>query len=154
FGDPFRAIDALPGVTPLASGIPFFYVRGSPPGNVGYFIDGIRVPLLYHLGLGPSVVHPAIMDRVDLYSGGYPAQFGRYAGAIVSGEPREPAPGWHGEANIRIVDAGAMVEAPLPNDTGSFFAAGRYSYTAGLLSLISSTLSLGYWDYQARLTLK
>src|SRR5262249_42168606 len=74
FGDPFRAIDALPGVTPLASGVPFFYVRGAPPGNVGYFLDGIRVPLLYHIGLGPSVVHPAIMDRVDLYPGGYPAE--------------------------------------------------------------------------------
>ena len=33
FGDPFRAIEALPGVTPIASGIPFFYVRGAPPGN-------------------------------------------------------------------------------------------------------------------------
>ena len=29
------------------------------------FQGGIRVPLLYHIGLGPSVVHPAIMDRVD-----------------------------------------------------------------------------------------
>ena len=31
FGDAFRAIEALPGVTPLASGIPYFYVRGAPP---------------------------------------------------------------------------------------------------------------------------
>src|SRR5262249_38733679 len=73
FGDPFRAIDVLPGVTPMASGLPFFFVRGAPPGNVGYYLDGIRVPLLYHIGLGPSVIHPAIMDRVDLYPGGYPA---------------------------------------------------------------------------------
>jgi hypothetical protein len=40
FGDPFRAIEALPGVTPIVSGLPFFYVRGAPPGNVGYFLDG------------------------------------------------------------------------------------------------------------------
>jgi TonB family protein len=165
FGDPFRAIDALPGVTPLASGVPFFYVRGSPPGNVGYFLDGIRVPLLYHIGLGPSVVHPAIMDRVDLYPGGYPAQFGRYAGGIVSGETKEPATGLHGEANIRIVDAGLMVELPLgilgkipllgglTEAKGSFFAAGRYSYTGLLLSIVSSALSLSYWDYQTRLSL-
>ena len=55
FGDPFRAIDVLPGVTPLASGLPYFFVRGAPPGNVGYLLDGIRVPLLYHIGLGPSL---------------------------------------------------------------------------------------------------
>ncbi|HTJ82972.1 MAG TPA: hypothetical protein VL400_14730, partial [Polyangiaceae bacterium] len=32
FGDPFRAIEILPGVTPIVSGLPFFYVRGAPPG--------------------------------------------------------------------------------------------------------------------------
>src|SRR5205823_6312709 len=47
FGDPFRAIEAMPGVTPIVSGVPFFYVRGAPPGNVGYFFDGVRVPYLY-----------------------------------------------------------------------------------------------------------
>src|SRR5688572_4455728 len=44
FGDAFRAIEALPGVTPIASGVPYFFVRGAPPGNTGYFIDGVRVP--------------------------------------------------------------------------------------------------------------
>ena len=34
----------MPGVTPFASGVPFFFVRGAPPGNVGYFLDGVRVP--------------------------------------------------------------------------------------------------------------
>ncbi|MEI9949386.1 MAG: hypothetical protein WDO74_10485 [Pseudomonadota bacterium] len=32
--------------------LPFFFVRGAPPGNVGYFLDGIRVPLLFHIALG------------------------------------------------------------------------------------------------------
>jgi outer membrane receptor protein involved in Fe transport len=73
FGDPFRAIEALPGVTPVASGLPFFYVRGAPPGNVGYFLDGMRVPLLYHVAIGPSVIHPGLIERVDLHAGGYPA---------------------------------------------------------------------------------
>jgi TonB family protein len=149
FGDPFRAVETLPGVTPLASGLPFFYVRGAPPGNVGYFLDGIRVPLLYHIGLGPSVVNPAIVERVDLYPGGYPAAFGRYAGGIVAGETRELVSEWHGEANVRVVDAGLMLQGPI-GDQGAFMVAGRYSYTGALLSLISSSIELGYWDYQAR----
>jgi hypothetical protein len=45
FGDAFRAIEALPGVTPIMSGLPYFFVRGAPPGNTGYFIDGVRVPV-------------------------------------------------------------------------------------------------------------
>lgn len=150
FGDPFRAVEMLPGVTPIASGVPFFYVRGAPPGNVGYFLDGIRVPLLYHLGLGPSVIHPAIMDRVDLYPGGYPARFGRFAGGIVAGETRGPADAFHGEANLRLVDAGALVEAPFAGGRGSALVSGRYSYTAALLSAVQSAIDLRYWDYQAR----
>jgi TonB family protein len=151
FGDPFRAIDVLPGVTPLASGLPYFFVRGAPPGNVGYFLDGVRVPLLFHIGLGPSVIHPALMDRVDLYSGGYPAAYGRYAGGIVSGETKAQEPGWHGEANIRIFDAGVMASGSLPGGV-DVLVAGRYSYFTPLLDVIHSSVSLGYWDYQARVT--
>ena len=152
FGDPFRAVEALPGVTPIASGLPYFFVRGAPPGNVGYYLDGMRVPLLYHLGLGPSVVHPAIVDRVDLYSGGYPAQFGRYAGAVVSGETRAPRQEINGEAQIRLVDAGAMLEVPFDGGKGSALAGGRYSYTGLLFTLAQSDLRLDYWDYQARVS--
>lgn len=151
FGDPFRAIEALPGVTPMLSGVPFFYVRGAPPGNVGYFLDGIRVPLLYHIGLGPSVVHPGIVRSVDLYPGGYPARFGRYAGGIVAGETAAPRTDkLHGEANVRLVDAGALVEAPFAGGRGTALAAGRYSYTGLVISAFAPEAILRYWDYQTR----
>ncbi|UQA59293.1 TonB family protein [Polyangium aurulentum] len=149
FGDPFRAIEALPGVTPIVSGLPYFYVRGAPPGNVGYFIDNVRVPVLYHLGLGPSVVHPGLVERVDLYPGGYPAQYGRYTGGIVAGETRPAANEWRGEASLRLIDVGAMVEAPI-GDRGAALVGGRYSYTAALLSLAAPGTQLDYWDYQGR----
>ncbi|WP_437969981.1 TonB-dependent receptor [Sorangium sp. So ce260] len=152
FGDPFRAIEMLPGVTPIVSGLPFFYVRGSPPGNIGYFLDGVRVPYLYHLGLGPSVVHPGIVDRVDLYPGGYPARHGRYAGGIVSGETTPPLPYWHGEGMLRLVDVGGLVEGPFAGGRGVALVGGRYSYTALLLSLAAPGVVLDYWDYQARLS--
>lgn len=48
---------------------PFFYVRGAPPGNLGYFIDGVRVPYLFRIGFGPSVIHPGLVERVELYPG-------------------------------------------------------------------------------------
>ena len=152
FGDPFRAIEAMPGVTPIVSGLPFFYVRGAPPGNVGYFLDGIRVPYLYHVGLGPSVVHPGMVDRVDLYPGGYPASFGRYAGGIVAGEVTAPRTDLHGEANIRLFDLGAIAETGFADHRGTVLLGGRYSYTAAILSLISPGVKLDYRDYQARVT--
>jgi TonB family protein len=152
FGDPFRAIESMPGVTPIVSGLPFFYVRGAPPGNVGYYLDGVRVPYLYHVGLGPSVVHPGMVDRVDLYPGGYPSRFGRYAGGIVSGEATAPRAHTHGEGNLRLFDAGAMVETGFANGRGTVLLGGRYSYTATILSLIAKDAVLDYRDYQARVT--
>jgi hypothetical protein len=150
FGDPFRALEIMPGVTPIISGLPFFFVRGAPPGDVGYFLDGIRVPLLFHVGVGPSVVHPALMDRVDLYPGGYPARYGRFAGGIVAGETLAPLDRFHGEYNARFFDAGALVEAPFDGGRGAVLLGGRYSYTAALLTLLSADTELDYWDYQAR----
>jgi hypothetical protein len=152
FGDPFRAIEILPGVTPIVSGLPFFYVRGAPPGNVGYFLDGVRVPYLFHAAAGPSVVHPGIVDRVDLHAGGYPAQYGRYAGAIVAAETTEPRTDLHGEGVVRLVDAGALVEGGFDDGRGTALVGGRYSYTGALFSLISPTITLDYRDVQARAT--
>jgi TonB-dependent Receptor Plug Domain len=152
FGDPFRAIEALPGVVPIGSGLPFFYVRGAPPGNVGYFLDGWRVPLLYHVAIGPSVIHPGLIERVDLHSGGYPARFGRYAGGIIAAELTEPRSDFHGEANLRLFDAGALAEGGFDGERGTALLAGRYSYTALLFSLLVPSLKLDYRDYQARFT--
>jgi Gram-negative bacterial TonB protein C-terminal/TonB dependent receptor len=154
FGDAFRAMEALPGVTPLVSGLPFFFVRGSPPGNTGYFLDGVAVPLLFHLALGPSVIHPGLIDHVDFFPGGYPARFGRYAGGILDGETLPPATKVHAEGNIRVFDAGALAEAPMFDDRLTVLVAGRYSYTAALVQLIAKDTRVSYWDYQARVAYK
>lgn len=150
FGDPFRALDALPGVTPIVSGLPFFYVRGAPPGNVGYFLDGVRVPYLFHVGAGPSVLHPGMIESVELHPGGYPARFGRFAGGIVSAETTTPRTDTHGEGNVRLFDAGALVETGFADGKGSALVAGRYSYTAAILSLIAKNTTLDYRDFEAR----
>ena len=152
FGDPFRAIEALPGMTPVLTGLPYFYVRGAPPANVGYFFEGVRVPYLFHFGLGPAVIHPALISKTELHRGGYPAALGRYAGGIVEADAMPPAERLHGEAQLRLIDAGALVEAPFANGKGSALAAARYSYTAALFSLLSSETTLDYRDYQARVT--
>jgi hypothetical protein len=152
FGDPFRAVEAMPGMTPVLTGLPYFYVRGAPPSNVGYFFDGVRVPYLFHFGLGPAVIHPALIAKTDLHRGGYPAAFGRYAGGIIDASASPPSEKLHGEGQLRLIDAGAFAAAPFANGKGSALVAARYSYTAALFTLLSSDTSLDYRDYQARVT--
>ncbi len=148
FGDPFRAIESLPGVTPIISGLPFFYIRGAPPGNVGYYLDGVRVPYLYHIAIGPSVVHPPMVDRVDLYPGGYPARFGRFAGGIVARRRRRRA---HSTAKATC---GSSTRAPWrkPASTrpGYRFARRPLLVHGGIMSLVAQDVTLDYRDYQAR----
>jgi TonB family protein len=152
FGDPFRVVEALPGMAPWLSGLPYYYVRGAPPETVGYSIDGIKVPLLFHVGAGPSTLAPPLVDSVDLLDGAYPAAFGRYAGAIIAGETTRPEDVDHvrAEAGARVFDAHAFAEAPLPGDGATVLAAARYSYTGLLTSLIVPNYTVGYWDYQFR----
>jgi TonB family protein len=151
FADPFRVVEILPGVAPVLSGLPYFFVRGAPPGDVGYFIDGIRVPLLFHVGAGPSVIAPALVDSVELVPSAYPARFGRFAGGIMAGETMAPSQVGRAEAQARVFDAGAMIEQPFADGQGSALVAGRYSYTQALLAAVAPEYDLGYWDYQARL---
>lgn len=154
FGDPLRAIEAQPGVVPIVSGLPAFFIRGAPPANVGFFFDGVEIPLLYHAFFGPSVVHPGFIDSIEFYPGSSPAQYGRFAGPIVAVKARPLQCRPAGEANLRLIDAGGLLESGAladNHDCGSSGArvAGRYSYAGLVLSLLSDA-ELDYWDYQAQ----
>jgi len=149
FDDPLRSMEVMPGVIPVLNGLPLFFVRGAPPGNVGFFFDGIRIPQLYHGLFGPAVLHPAFISKVDLHAGPAPARFGRYAGAAVEANLAEPHGNLRAEAQVRVFDAGAFIEVPLAGGRGYAMAGGRYSYVGLLFSALSPNRRVDYWDYQA-----
>jgi hypothetical protein len=152
FGDPTRFAETLPGIVPTTSGLQAFFVRGAPPTATGYFIDGVPVPALYHVGFGPSVVHPGLIDHVDFYQGAPPAAYGRYVGGVLAATTTEPEARRHAEANLRLFDAGALGETPFADGRGSALVAARYGYPGTILPLFARDTGLSYWDYQARAT--
>ena len=151
FGDPFRILDTLPGVVPILTGVPYVYVRGAPPAGTIYLYDGIPVPALFHLALGPAVVHPALVGDLDFYSAVAPARYGRHTGGVFAGQGRGQAgTDVAGELELRLVDVQAMLDIPVGG--GRVTVAGRYGYPGLLLTLLSSEAELSYWDYQLRVT--
>src|SRR5262249_16110562 len=60
--DPIRAVQTLPGLarTPFLGGQ--LLVRGSPPQDTGTYLDGHRIPQLYHFLGGPSVINEQLLD--------------------------------------------------------------------------------------------
>ncbi len=162
-GDPFRVVMLMPGVASIASGVSYPVVRGSQPAATGYFVDGVRVPMLYHLLLGPAVVHPDFIDSVDFHPGVTPARYGRLIGGAVDGQvsrPREDR--LHASVYADLLNSGAFVEVPLQETGTSVTLAGRMSYSALLIALGANLASEGsegaeapdffanFWDYQAR----
>ena len=158
FGDPVRVIQSLPGLarTPFVTG--FLLIRGSNPDDSWVFIDGHRVPLIYHFLGGPSILNAEFLDRLDLYPGGFPAAYGRAIGGIVSVETRSTkSDGIHGSADIDLLDAGGYLRIPVGKN-GSFAVAGRRSYLDFMLGFFLPEPEPGaqlivvpvYYDYQAR----
>jgi hypothetical protein len=178
-GDPFAVVKSLPGAAQVSGFLPYVVVRGAAPGNTGYYLDGVRVPALFHIAAGPSVVHPYFIDEVDFYPSGVPVRLGRYASGIIEGHTRSAARDRvRGEVDLRLTDAGGLLEIPFhrprdrdcerernatrerrdayrdcrPEARGALTLGGRYSYAGLILSAIPAlNLNLRYWDYQARL---
>jgi hypothetical protein len=115
-------------------------------------VDGVPVPALYHLGFGPSVIHPALIDRAEFFQGAPPARFGRFVGGAISTTTVTPQDHAHGEANLRLFDAGGLAESPIADGHGSALAAVRYGYPGLVVPLFAPDVGLSYWDYQGRVT--
>ncbi|MBI5608983.1 MAG: TonB-dependent receptor [Deltaproteobacteria bacterium] len=151
FGDPFRVVQALPGVASIMSLLPFPVVRGASPGSTGYLVDGTRVPLLYHMLAGPSVIHPEFIDEIQFYPGGSPVLYGGYTAGIIDGRTRRARPDEHLiDVDMNLLQTGALVRQPIPALGGTATVAGRWGYPGFLMSLATDQASLAYWDYQLR----
>ena len=148
-GDPLRAVEVLPGVIPTVSGLPYFYVRGAPPNATAFYLDDLQLPYLFHVGLGPSNLHPSLIRSVDLLPAATEPELGRAAGAFVRAQLREPSDSVTWDARLRAVDSSAFVEAPI-GERLHVAAGGLASYTRPLLSLFAPEFTIDYRDAQTR----
>ncbi len=150
-GDPIRVIASLPGVSQIVWPAALFAIRGANPGNTGFYLDGMRVPALFHLALGPSIIHPYLLEGVDFFPGGFPVSYGGAVAGIVAARTA-PAPDdrVHASADVTLLDAGGIMTSPWDAGKGTVAVAARYSYTGAVLSALSEDTVLRYGDYQLR----
>lgn len=149
FGDPLRAVELLPGITPLISGVPYFFVRGAPAGSVNFYIDEARIPQLYHVGPGSSILHPLFVDAVSLRSGPYRARYGDATSGVITTRVLYDIPEFGAEVEGKVFESLAYVGAPAFGGDGSAAVAGKVSHLGPVLEQIAPELRLHYWDYQS-----
>ncbi|MBX2801766.1 MAG: TonB-dependent receptor [Myxococcales bacterium] len=151
-GDPLRLLAAQPGLsrTPYDAG--WLLVRGGDFDDTGLYLDGVRVPLIYHLGGFTSVLHPQMVEAVDFWPGLFPARFGGATSGAVDVVPGPVGERARATGGVNLVFAHAFAEAPTP--LGGIAVAARRSYLDGILSLVvgpeGARIAPRFWDVQAR----
>ncbi len=157
-GDPARVVMLLPGVAGVASGLAYPVVRGTQPASTQYFVDGVKVPTLYHLVVGPAVLHPGFVDAVEYQPGVPSAAVGRGLGGVVHLRSDPPGTeGLHAEAYADLINLGGLVQTAFPATGTKLSLAGRFSYTGALAEVIAravrknAPLQVDFADMQVRL---
>jgi hypothetical protein len=90
--DPVRAVEVLPGVISPTDFSAAFHVRGGSADQNLILLDGFPLFNPFHLGGIFSVFSADLVDRVELQSGGFPAEFGGRVSSVLRVET-DPGPG-------------------------------------------------------------
>ena len=113
-GDVLKVVENLPGVARSAVGSGQLVVWGAAPEDTQVFVEGIRIPRLYHDGGYRSVIHSDFVRSVELVPGGYGAAYGRGIGGLVTVQLRPIAQDRvHGSVSADVIDASASVSTPI-----------------------------------------
>jgi TonB family protein len=137
-GDVLKVVENMPGVSRATAGSGAIVVWGAAPQDTRVYVDGVRVPQLYHFGGLRSVIHTDLVRSVELVPGGYGAAYGRGLGGLITVDKRAPAADKvHGSVGVDFLDASASAQGPL-TDKLRFQAAVRKSHLDWVLDKATS----------------
>jgi len=126
--------DALKGLTTLPSiGIPndyfgVLYIRGSDPGSNLYYLDRTQLGYPFHWGGLLSTISSETIEKIDIYAGGYGAEFGLDSQAVLDIHTRDSIENrLDGKFNLNIIYSEGLLEGRI-GDKGYISLSGRRSY--------------------------
>ncbi len=126
--DILRGLTTLPGIGIPNDLLGILYIRGSEPDSNLYYFD--RTPLGYpfHGGGMLSTISSEIIDDVDIYAGGYGAEFGLDSQNVLDIHSRNRLDKrWSGKFNINFLYSEGILEGKI-GKKGYAYAAARRSY--------------------------
>ena len=115
--DPIRAIQVLPGVVSTTDFSASFHVRGGSADQNLILLDGVPIFSPFHLGGFFSVFNADMLDRAELYSGGFPAEHGGRVSSVLQIES-DPGDGdFKIDAGISLLASRVAIGGSLPRGT-------------------------------------
>lgn len=138
--EPLRAVHRLPGVA--ANGLSALaHVRGGGEGETQVLLDGMPLYEPFHLRnfLSPvSVLDGRALGALDVYTGGFPAQYGDRMSGVIEAHTREPAAAREQEVGASLFHANALSAGRFADGRGDWLASVRGSYVGALTELTHS----------------
>lgn len=123
--DPVRAIEVLPGVVSTSDFSASFHVRGGSQDQNLILLDGVPIFSPFHLGGLFSVFNADMIERVELSSGGFPAEHGGRVSSVLEIESDTGDGPTSVDAGVSLLASRAAVGGRLP--TGVAEALGQSS---------------------------
>jgi TonB-dependent receptor-like protein len=157
FPDVARVIQTLPGVTTDSDFSGLLYVRGGDPNEVVALLDQMIIMNPYLWGGRLSAFNPNLVETVDFYAGGYPAEANQGLSALLdiknkTGDPDK----FTGFIDLSAATLNVVVEGPAGLIPGSSFIFGlrRTHYDLIIQAFSDDDLVYPYfYDGQAKVDL-
>ncbi|MDX2188950.1 MAG: TonB-dependent receptor [Bacteroidota bacterium] len=127
--DLIKVLQLKPGVQSGGEGFAGLYVRGGGADQNMFLLDEATVYNPGHLFGFFSTFNPDAVKSVDLYKGGFPAQYGGRLSSIVDVRMNEGnKTKFSGSGGIGLIASRGMIEMPIVKNKGSILIAGRRTY--------------------------
>lgn len=154
-GDALRALQALPSIGVANDFSGALYIRGGSDEDNLYYFDRVPIGYPYHFGGIVSSLSSEVIERIDVYAGGYGAEFGVDSQAVIDIYSRNKnRDGFRAKFNLNVLYSEGLLEGQI-SDQGFWYFAGRRSYIdlfLGSLAFDSGAITAfpRFWDYQVK----
>ena len=159
-GDPLRALNQLPSVGTLNDFVGILSVRGGGPEDNIYYFDRLPLGYPYHLYGIVSTVNADVLQKIDVYPGGYGVQYGTDSQAVIDIHSRgNTDKRVAGKLNLNPVYSQAFFEGGIGENRGYWYVFGRRSFMGPLFELLPILLEVDedlvtevprFWSYQGK----
>lgn len=153
--DAFRAVGLLPG-TASSETSSQVHIRGGRDDEVLVVLDGLELLAPYHLqefDSALSIVAPSFLERVELSTGGYPAEYGDRMSGVIDMTTLTPPRARRFELGLGLLYGEASASGSLPGDRGRWYGAGRGGNYYLALGVNDRDEKPSYWDTFGKLEL-
>ena len=150
--DPVRAIEVLPGVVSTSDFSAAFHVRGGSQDQNLILLDGMPIFSPFHLGGLFSVFNSDMIDRVELHSGGFPAEHGGRVSSVLQIESDAGDGDFSVDGAVSLLATRAAVGGRLASPVASALGLENVRYRASFRRSYFDVLLKPAFDFPYHLT--